>query len=109
MSASMSTRFLPVEAARGNIFANDMSLLATSVPQYDLHMDMLAAGINDDKVFNEKVDSLAAKLAQLFGDKPANEYAMALREARRDSARYQLIRHGGIVPGTETDQEIPDF
>ena len=38
-----------VEAARGNIFAVDGSLLATSVPEYELHMDMLAGGIADEK------------------------------------------------------------
>jgi cell division protein FtsI (penicillin-binding protein 3) len=37
--------------ARGNIFSVDGSLLATSVPEYELHMDMLAGGIADDTVF----------------------------------------------------------
>ena len=64
-----------MEAARGNIFAVDGSLLATSVPEYELHMDMLAGGIADDKVFYEKVDSLALKLSQFFGDKSAREYS----------------------------------
>ncbi|HAL81833.1 MAG TPA: cell division protein [Mucilaginibacter sp.] len=92
MSSRLSTQYQTVEAARGNIFANDMSLLATSVPEYELHMDMLAAGIADDDTFNEKVDSLAMKLSQLYKDKSEREYSRLLRDARKDGSRYELIR-----------------
>jgi cell division protein FtsI (penicillin-binding protein 3) len=92
MSSSLSTQYQTVEAARGNIFANDMSLLATSVPEYELHMDMLAAGVADDDTFNEKVDSLAMKLSLLYKDKSEREYSRLLRDARKDGSRYELIR-----------------
>src|SRR5471030_2774683 len=92
MSSSLSTQYQTVEAARGNIFSVDMSLLATSVPEYELHMDMLAGGIADDDVFNEKVDSLALKLSQMYGDRSEREYTRMLRDARKEGARYQLIR-----------------
>ncbi|PWS31649.1 penicillin-binding protein [Pedobacter paludis] len=91
MADSLSTRYVNVEATRGNIYSNDGSLLATSVPEYELRMDMFAGGIADDKVFNEKVDSLGLKLAQLFKDKTPKEYARYLRVGRQDSARYLLI------------------
>jgi cell division protein FtsI (penicillin-binding protein 3) len=92
MATTLSTRYQTVEAARGNIFAVDMSLLATSVPEYELHMDMLAPGIVDDKAFNENVDSLAIKFSQLYGDKSEKEYSRMLRNARKEGSRYQLIR-----------------
>ncbi|MCZ4244676.1 penicillin-binding protein [Pedobacter punctiformis] len=91
MADSLSTRYVNVEATRGNIYSNDGSLLATSVPEYELRMDMYAGGIQDDKIFNEKVDSLGMRLAQLFQDKTPKEYARYLRTARQDSARYLLI------------------
>ncbi|MGM9477321.1 penicillin-binding protein [Pedobacter sp. GSP4] len=91
MADSLSTRYVNVEATRGNIYSNDGSLLATSVPEYELRMDMFAGGIADDKVFNEKVDSLGYKLSQLFQDKTPKEYARYLRLGRQDSARYLLI------------------
>jgi len=91
MASSLSTQYQTVEAARGNIFSVDMSLLATSVPEYELHMDMLAGGIADDRTFNEKVDSLGMKLSQFFGDKSEREYVRMLREARKDGSRYQRI------------------
>ncbi|RZK89186.1 MAG: penicillin-binding protein 2, partial [Pedobacter sp.] len=91
MADSLSTRYMPVEATRGNIYSNDGSLLATSVPEYELHMDMFAGGIAEDKIFNEKVDSLGMKLAEVFKDKSAKEYSRLLRKGRQDSARYLLI------------------
>src|SRR3569833_973617 len=63
MSVKLSTRYMDVPAARGNIVSYDGSLLATSVPQYDVHMDMLAGGIAEEHVFYSKIDSLAAKLS----------------------------------------------
>ena len=41
----------PVEAVRGNIYGVDGSLLATSVPEYDIRIDLLATGIEDNNVF----------------------------------------------------------
>jgi cell division protein FtsI (penicillin-binding protein 3) len=109
LSVSLSTKYQTVEAARGNIFAVDMSLLATSVPQYELHMDMLAAGINDDRVFNEKVDSLALRLSELYGDKSEREYSRMLRDARKDSSRYQLIHHKTTYQQLKQIKKFPIF
>jgi len=92
MADSLSTKYINVEAARGNIYSNDGSLLATSVPEYELRMDMFAGGITDDDLFNGKVDSLAMRLSGFFKDKTPKEYSRYLRSARRDSMRYLLIK-----------------
>jgi cell division protein FtsI (penicillin-binding protein 3) len=92
MADSLSTKYINVEAARGNIYSNDGSLLATSVPEYELRMDMYAGGISDNKIFYSKVDSLGMKLSQFFGDKTPKEYSRMLRSARADSVRYLLIK-----------------
>jgi cell division protein FtsI (penicillin-binding protein 3) len=93
MSVKLTTRYMDIPAARGNIISVDGSLLATSVPEYDVHMDMLAGGIADDKMFYSKIDSLAAKLSSFFGDRSEKDYSRILRDARRNGSRYQLIRH----------------
>jgi cell division protein FtsI (penicillin-binding protein 3) len=59
---SSATQFKTVEAVRGNIYGVDGSLLATSVPEYNIRIDLLATGIEEDAVFEEKVDSLATFL-----------------------------------------------
>ncbi|RZL50463.1 MAG: PASTA domain-containing protein [Pedobacter sp.] len=92
MADSLSVREFDIEAVRGNIYSNDGSLLATSVPEYELRMDMFAGGIEKDVVFNSKVDSLAASLARFFKDKTAKEYSRFLRKARQDSLRAVLIK-----------------
>jgi cell division protein FtsI (penicillin-binding protein 3) len=109
MSASLATRYQTVEAARGNIFSVDMDLLATSVPEYELHMDMLAPGIADDRVFDEKVDSLALNLAQLYPDKSPKEYSRLLRDARRDGERYELIRRRVTFQDLKKVRKFPIF
>ncbi|WP_207428584.1 penicillin-binding protein [Pedobacter sp. SYSU D00535] len=92
MADSLSTKYVDVEAVRGNIYSADGSLLATSVPEYELRMDVVAGGIEKDKIFYEKVDSLAEKLSVFFGDKSKRQYSRMLREARRDRSRYLLIK-----------------
>ncbi|MDA9555062.1 transpeptidase family protein [Pelobium sp.] len=92
MADSLSTKYAEVEAARGNIYSIDGSLLATSVPQYEIRMDMLAGGIEDDQVFYAKVDSLADDLANYFKDKTGREYARLLRNARQEKERYLLLK-----------------
>jgi cell division protein FtsI (penicillin-binding protein 3) len=69
MADSLSTKYAEVEASRGNIYSVDGSLLATSVPEYEIRMDLMAGGLQDDQVFFSKVDSLAYDLANLFKDK----------------------------------------
>lgn len=70
-----------VEAIRGNIFAADGNLLATSVPYYDLIFDPLADGLNKG-VFNSKIDSLAMLFALHVPTKSEEQWRRYFREAR---------------------------
>lgn len=109
MADSLSTKYVNVEAARGNIYSNDGSLLATSVPEYELRMDLYAGGIEDRDVFNGKVDSLALRLSQFFGDKTPKEYSRYLRSARQDSVRYLLIKRKVNYQDLKTIRTFPLF
>lgn len=92
MQDSLSTKYDDVEPARGNIYSVDGSLLATSVPEYDIRMDVVAPGIEEDEIFYSKVDSLASSLSLFFGDKTSAQYSRSLREARKSRNRYFLIK-----------------
>ena len=109
MSAKLSTHYEAVEAARGNILAVDGSLLATSVPEYELHMDMMAGGLSEDKVFYGKVDSLALKLSQLYPDMSESGFSRLLRDARKDSSRYALIRRKVTYQELKLIRKFPLF
>lgn len=109
MADSLSTRYVDVEAVRGNIFSDDGSLLATSVPEYDLRMDLLAPGIDDDDVFYSKVDSLAANLSAFFNDKSSAQYSRVLKEARKKRNRYLLIKRNVGHQELKQIREFPIF
>lgn len=80
-----------IEAVRGNIYASDGSLLATSIPIYEVRFDPNADAITDE-LFEEKVDSLAWHLSVLFKDKSFATYRSRLINARQNGERYHLIR-----------------
>src|ERR1043166_2068338 len=61
---SLTTNYINIEAPRGNIFSDDGSMLATSVPIYDIRMDMLADGLTKE-IFSDNLDSLALCLSGL--------------------------------------------
>ncbi len=109
MQDSLSIRYVNVEAARGNIFAQDGSMLATSVPEYEVRMDMMDGTITDDKVFYGKVDSLAMKLSAFFGDKPARDYSRYLRDGRRNNSRYLLIKRRVSFQDLKQIKKFPIF
>lgn len=107
MADSLSVREFTVEAARGNIYSNDGSLLATSVPEYELRMDMIAGSLQDKDFFNSKVDSLAMKLSSFFGDKSAKDYSRILRKARQDSVRSLLLKRKVSFQDLKTIKTFP--
>ena len=92
MADSLTIRERVVEAARGNIYSNDGSLLATSVPEYDIRFDAMAIPSEHNDVFNARVDSLAINLAKYFGDRSSRQYLTQLKEARAKKQRYVLIK-----------------
>ncbi|MBL0065898.1 MAG: transpeptidase family protein [Bacteroidetes bacterium] len=98
---SMTLSFEPIEASRGNIFSDDGSLLATSVPIYDIRFDTRANSLTDE-VFNAGIDSLAQALSTLFKDKTWQDYHHEIKEARSEKNRYYLIQRN--VSYTELQQ-----
>ena len=80
-----------VEAIRGNVCADDGSLLMTSVPMFDVYMDVACPNISN-ALFNQNVSSLAAHLSGLFRDKSRWQYEQELKRARKNNERYYLIR-----------------
>jgi cell division protein FtsI (penicillin-binding protein 3) len=90
--ANFTTSFRTIEAVRGNIYAEDGSLLATSLPYFDVAMDVNTEYMTDD-IFSSSLDSLSMSLSSLFKDKPENEYYKLLKSARDNGDRYVLIHH----------------
>lgn len=108
MSDSLTTDFIDVEAGRGNIFSSDGSLLATSLPEYELRMDLMTESLTKE-IFDEKVDSLAYELSTLFKDKTQNEYEHKLIQARKNKERYLLIKRVVNYPQLKAVKKMPIF
>ncbi|HAQ71401.1 transpeptidase family protein [Salibacteraceae bacterium] len=88
---NLTTVYRNIDAVRGNIYSDDESMLATSVPIYEVRMDLNADGLTD-KAFNENIDSLSIKLSNLFADQSPVDWKRQLVAARQKGERYHLIR-----------------
>lgn len=96
MADSLYDRYVNIQADRGTIYSEEGRMLSTSIPYFDIRMDMQADGLraDDGKRFRDNVDSLSICLAKLFGDKSADAYKRMLKQAYRDKDRYFLLKKG---------------
>jgi cell division protein FtsI (penicillin-binding protein 3) len=90
-SEVFSTKIFEIEAVRGNIFDANGSLLATSLPYYEVGMDICAPSIPDTLYKNHR-DSLSYLLSTLFHDKSPGEYKRLLNKAREARDRYIVLQ-----------------
>ena len=91
LARSSTMRYVNIDAVRGDILADDGRLLATSVPVYEIRMD-LSRTVVSDEVFNKGIDSLAFNLSRLFRDRSQADYKRSLLQARRNQDRYFLVK-----------------
>src|SRR5690606_23768678 len=89
--AHITTDLREITPVRGNIYADNRNMLATSVPIYEIRMDMRAQGLSDED-YHQNIDSLCAALSKLFGDKSANEYKAGFAKARAAGNRYYRVK-----------------
>ncbi len=105
-SEAFTTKVFEIEAVRGNIFDVNGNLLATSLPYYEVAVDINAPSI-DKKVFKDNRDSLAFKLSELFGDKTKKEYLKLLNDARESGDRYVVLHKDVSYKDLQTIKTFP--
>lgn len=88
--SNISVKPVAIAPNRGDIWAADGRILATSVPFYELRFDPIAV---DKKIFQENIDSLAYCLSSFFKDASKSYYKDKLLRARssKHPNRYLLI------------------
>ncbi len=85
-------KIVSIEPHRGDIYAVDMRLLASSVPYYNLYMDMRAPSLTQKSFYNN-LDSLCLCMAKLFpGEESAAQYKRRLKKAYDKGIRYYLVK-----------------
>lgn len=103
---SLLLKYRKVEAVRGNIFAEDGRLLATSVPIFDIRMDTRAP---KPELFDSKIDSLANCLSQLFSGRTPSQYKKSITNARKLGNRYLLIKRKVVYRDVKALRKFPIF
>ncbi|MDF2447652.1 MAG: Peptidoglycan glycosyltransferase [Bacteroidota bacterium] len=105
---AFNTQVHEIQAVRGNIFDINGNLLATSLPYYEVAVDINAPSI-DKKLFESKVDSLGTMLSELFKDKTPKQYIKLLRKARKSGDRYVVLKRNVPYKDLQTLKTFPIF
>jgi len=87
LSTELTIKQDTIYANKGNVYAADGNLLATSMSKYTIRMDVVAV---DTNVFEKNIAALSKELSSMF-DKPASYYENKLRRAKSRKNRYLLI------------------
>ena len=105
LAEKRSIKNVEVLPVRGNIYAKDGSLLATSVSKYSIHFDAVTVS---ESVFQEHLSALSDSLSILLGSS-SNYYTKMLRNARTKRSRYQLIARRLSYPQYQRIRQFPMF
>ena len=107
---SLHVDLRPVKGERGSIMAKDGSLLASSLPFYEVRMDTRASAMTD-KIFNDNIDTLAGALVpfmrNLFSTK--EDIKNYIIDARKSKNRYLFIAKGISYPDLQKIKSFPLF
>ena len=82
-----------VKPNRGNIYACDGRLMASSIPTYYVYMDLRVPALHEKggKLFKDNIDSLSLCLSSFFYNKSAYEYKSLLLKAYKSGiGEFQL-------------------
>ncbi len=89
----ITLRYMKLKATRGNIYSDNGSLLATSLPFYRLAMDPTQP---DKAIFDRGIDSLARELSAFFKDRSATEYKRKIINARLEGKEYLVLNRSMV-------------
>jgi len=104
----LSLKYFNIEATRGNVFDANGELLATSIPIFEIRMDVASPHLKDS-LFDEQVDSLALCLSNLFRDRSRKDYKSLLVKARQENNRYLLLKRGVNFDQLKKMRKFPIF
>ena len=87
LATELTIRQDTIYANKGNVYAADGNLLATSMSKFTIRMDVVAV---DNNVFEKNIVNLSKELSNMLGKTP-KYYQTKLRKAKRLKNRYLLI------------------
>ena len=87
LSEQLTLRNDTIFSNRGSVFSADGSLLATSMSQYEIRMDVVTV---DAVIFEKEVRNLAVELSKMRGN-TVSHWETKFRKARNNKNRYLFI------------------
>lgn len=81
---------VPIKSIRGNIFSADGKLLASSIPEYELRMDLNSNNKQKEKL-TANLNEISKGLHKIFPDRSANYFANQIKSGIRSKSRNKLI------------------
>jgi len=98
-------RNVVLEPSRGNIYAADGNILATSISRFELYWDAVTP---TEYLFNSFKKTLADSLSIVLS-KPANQILIELEKARKQKNRYWLVAKGLSFSEYKRFKKFPIF
>ncbi|MBG7630571.1 MAG: transpeptidase family protein [Bacteroidetes bacterium] len=87
ISEQLTIKHDTIYANKGSVFSADGSLLATSMSQYEIRMDVMTVNA---EVFEKNVKSLSVELSKMFG-RSTSYWETKIRKGRSQKNRYLFI------------------
>ncbi|MBO6057801.1 MAG: transpeptidase family protein [Bacteroidales bacterium] len=81
-------RIVSVPAVRGNIFSKNGTLLATTIPVFDIHFDPVA--VPQDR-FDREIGALSDSLARMLKTHTKSQFVNIFTKARNNNKRYVKV------------------
>ncbi len=87
LSEDRIVKNIEIQANRGNVYSADGSLLATSIPKYDIRIDAIQP---KQETFNALIKPLGDSLSKYTG-KSSSYHQNSIKKARNNKNRYFLL------------------
>jgi len=100
----LDTKLDSIAPLRGRILTEDGSVLVTSIPLYDLHVDLK---VIDSALFFSQVDTLSMALSETFPEYSAKQWESKLRKGRADNNQYYKIKNKVKYPVYQKVKSFP--
>lgn len=94
-----------LKAARGNLYASDGSILATTVMRYDIYIDFKTIR---DTVYSNNIGALTDSLSRMF-DKPRSYFRQRLDDQKAKKNQYYSLVRGLDFDEYDRIRQFPIF
>lgn len=98
-------RTATLKAARGNLYASDGSILATTVMRYDIYVDFKTI---KDTVYSNNIGALTDSLSKMF-DKPRADFRKRFDEQKKKKNQYYALAKGLDFDQYDRIRKFPIF